>query len=690
MMDESISLVGVSLAFIRKFIDSYSDEFNFRELSTTQVNHLIVQVKTNDCKKPFYDYVQCYTTGKDSEKWSNSRGYFGKATVFVSHAWADSFYELFETIEKWQAKSGTDEYFWIDNFIINQHETERSFDGWTTLFKQSVIDIGRAVMVMNPWNAPVYTTRAWCLYEFSVIVESKIPYDIILSPTQNKLMVEAFKTGSVTFTGKGYILNHLNQIDIQKAEAFKKSDLDSILSMVRCGVGFRELNRRIIGALQDWIIDSAIHICSTMEDEELARSPLPENLAMPCGFTGKLAPYIELMRKVTDCQSRVLGEGSSFTLFSLLIYCIQLQLLKANSLDIMEVTDAWSELQDRITMTASTSTKTASVSSSNSALRRDGIIQVARFWQSYNRSQTICCFNSGVAARETLQEWKGVRSVLGSFHPFTILTFIRLASFALLWNPSDSGNVFSVVRTIKYYATVFYLSLDKHELSRILLSYLGDGIVAVNYHRKEYLSSQAVYRRLKAKLLVAEEQLGTVHPNSAANGITLFFLVFTLFQLGEYDAVLQYSKNIQPSSRCVISVSRLLVILLHCYRGRSLAHLGRFEEAEKLFRKFLSMQFPSELGQGDNPLLPVIRLYLAEMLLMRGDLGDLKDAENLSRECFRKLEKHFGKRHQLTLDSLEIRAAVLDGLGWYAAATMLLKEYRKRVQALVSLRRWGM
>eukprot|EP01036_Dinobryon_divergens_P022849 gene22849-31147_t len=693
-MEEPISLAGVSLLFIRKFIDNYSNEFNFRELSTTQVNHLIVQVKTRDCKKPFYYYVQNHTSGDDSVKWNDSRcspnRYFSKATVFVSHAWADSFFELVETLEKWQAKNGREEYFWIDNFIINQHETEKSFDWWTKLFKQSVVDIGRALMVMNPWNAPVYTTRAWCLYEFSIIVESKIPYDIILSPTQNTLMVEAFKSGSVTFTGKGYILNHLNQIDIQKAEAYKKSDLDSILSMVLSGVGFRELNRRIIGALQDWIIDSAIHICFSMDDKELARSPLPENLAMPCGFTGKLAEYIELMRKVTDCQSRVLGQGSSSTLFSLLIYCIELQLLKANSLDITEVTEAWSDFERRITSTVSASEKTKSVSSSTSVLRRDGIEQVARFWQVYNRSQTMCCFNNGNAAKETLKEWKGVRSAMGSFHPFTILTFIRLSSFVLLWNPSDSSYVFSIIRTIKYYASVFYLSLEKHELSRILLSYLSDGIVAINYHRKEYLASQVVYRRLKAKLLVAEEQLGTIHLNSAAYGITLFFLVYILFQIGEHDSVLQYSKDIDFSSRCTISVSRLLFTLLHCYRGRSLAHMGRFEEAEKLFRKFLALPFPPELGQGDNPLLPVIRMYLAETLLLRGDLDGLKEAEDLSRDCFRKLEKHFGKGHQLTLDSLEIRAAVLDGLGWYAAATELLKEYRRRVQALIRLRRWGM
>jgi hypothetical protein len=79
-------------------------------------------------------------------------------------------------IESWTSKiySRSDEFFWIDNFITNQHQTEKSFDWWTTLFKQCVLDIGRAVMVMSPWNAPVFTTRAWCLYEISCSRQNRL------------------------------------------------------------------------------------------------------------------------------------------------------------------------------------------------------------------------------------------------------------------------------------------------------------------------------------------------------------------------------------------------------------------------------------------------------------------------------------------------------------------------------------
>ena len=694
-MEEAIpiSMIGVSLAFLRKFLVTYN-EFNFRELSTNQVNQLIIQERTKNCRKSFCDYVQNYTTGEDSVKWNDCKGYpkcyFGKATVFVSHAWANSFAELVGAIESWSAKiySRSEEYFWIDNFITNQHETEKSFEWWNTLFKQCVLDIGRAVMVMSPWNAPVFTTRAWCLYEFSIIVETKIPYDIILSPSQNAGMIRALKSGSVTFTGKGFILNHLNKIDIQRAKVSKKSDLDAILSMVRAGVGFRELNRRIIGALQDWILDIGFLICNGMSEEYLARSPLPGNMAMPCSFTGSYVRYSELMRKVVDAQSKVLGKDSPATFYSLHLLFVQLSLVRTNSSDVSEVEMAWKEVERR-TLSACFILN-AKFQPKYWYYTRGAMAHFATFRHAYYRTQVLCCFNNGEFHRAMLHAWRGFRAILGTMNPMTISNFVLLTGTLVFWNPSDSSrDMFGVLRMLNYYASVFLVILDKHELIRIFFSYLHDGIIAFNFHRKEYSSSQAVYRRLKAKLLLAEETLGTIHPNSVVFGLTLAFLTFTLFHMGEYDAALNFSKDIIHKPRYAIAMPRMHFILWHCYRGRSLAHLGRFDEAEKLFRECLAWQFPPELGQGDNSVLPLLRLYLAETLLMRGDRVGLTEAEDISGDCSQKLEQHLGKRHHLTLDSLEIRAAIFDRLGLYGESVELLKEYRRRVQAITRLRRWG-
>ena len=177
-----VPVYGVSLAFIHKFFANYYVDFDLKNMSTTQVTDSIVVEKTKDCERSFCDYVRYYTMGEEAVKWEDCNRdpdrYFGKATVFVSHIWANSYIELVEALEAWLAKTdrnGTaEEYFWVDNFIINQHEKEQSFDWWANTFKQSLADIGRAVMVMHPWNAPVYTTRAWCLFELFSLVDLNV------------------------------------------------------------------------------------------------------------------------------------------------------------------------------------------------------------------------------------------------------------------------------------------------------------------------------------------------------------------------------------------------------------------------------------------------------------------------------------------------------------------------------------
>jgi hypothetical protein len=45
--------------------------------------------------------------------------------------------------------------------------------------------------------------------------------------------------------------------------------------------------------------------------------------------------------------------------------------------------------------------------------------------------------------------------------------------------------------------------------------------------------------------------------------------------------------------------------------------LGRFDEAEQLFRECLAWKHPPQYGLGANPILPLLNMYLAETLKMR-------------------------------------------------------------------------
>ena len=72
-------------------------------------------------------------------------------------------------------------------FVGNQHRAaELPQAWWTQAFRQSVIDIGRTVLVLQPWHAPVPLTRSWCLWEIFSTLDGGAELHIALSPAERK------------------------------------------------------------------------------------------------------------------------------------------------------------------------------------------------------------------------------------------------------------------------------------------------------------------------------------------------------------------------------------------------------------------------------------------------------------------------------------------------------------------------
>ena len=79
-----------------------------------------------------------------------------------------------------------------DVFVGNQHRAaELPQAWWTQAFRQSVIDIGRTVLVLQPWHAPVPLTRSWCLWEIYSTLDGGAELHIALSTAQRKAFQEA-------------------------------------------------------------------------------------------------------------------------------------------------------------------------------------------------------------------------------------------------------------------------------------------------------------------------------------------------------------------------------------------------------------------------------------------------------------------------------------------------------------------
>ena len=77
-------------------------------------------------------------------------------------------------------------------FVANQHRVATLPQEWLSgAFRQSVVDIGRTVLVLQPWHAPVPLTRSWCLWEIFSALDGGAELQIALSPAQREAFQEA-------------------------------------------------------------------------------------------------------------------------------------------------------------------------------------------------------------------------------------------------------------------------------------------------------------------------------------------------------------------------------------------------------------------------------------------------------------------------------------------------------------------
>ncbi len=76
--------------------------------------------------------------------------------------------------------------------MVDQHRgKEVDQKWWSGVFRQSVAIIGRTLLVLQPWDAPVPLTRSWCLWEIYSTLDGGSELQIVLTPAQHEAFQEA-------------------------------------------------------------------------------------------------------------------------------------------------------------------------------------------------------------------------------------------------------------------------------------------------------------------------------------------------------------------------------------------------------------------------------------------------------------------------------------------------------------------
>ena len=174
----------------------------------------------------------------------------GPATAILSYAWKYPLRLMAGALDDWCSAGTLDptrQYVWIDVLCWNQHgRLSDPVAEWTP----RVEAIGHQLTMLHPWNRPIYTTRAWCIFElwYAIGLGATCNLGIILAPEDRAAFHAAIKS-----RGYGVVDEALGHIRAESAEAFSADDLASITAKVQSTPGgFDTLNGVVKQRLQQW------------------------------------------------------------------------------------------------------------------------------------------------------------------------------------------------------------------------------------------------------------------------------------------------------------------------------------------------------------------------------------------------------------------------------------------------------
>ena len=172
----------------------------------------------------------------------------GQATCMLSYAWRYPLSLVGAALNDWSLAEGADTadtFVWIDVLCWNQHGRIGDPVGqWMSRVEK----VGHQLTMLHPWDAPVYVTRAWCIFELWFAIKKDCAVTTILAPEDAK----AYRA-AINSSGFGVIDTVLANIDAESARAYNADDLADIRKKVNSREGgFESLSNTIRTHLSDW------------------------------------------------------------------------------------------------------------------------------------------------------------------------------------------------------------------------------------------------------------------------------------------------------------------------------------------------------------------------------------------------------------------------------------------------------
>ena len=146
--------------------------------TTTDLSEQFIKAETQAMQCSFEEFMRHKHSEEPHPTLGLTHGecFYDAATVFISHAWRYQFAELVDAVETFTEDHAPAEFsYWVDLFVNDQWNAPKlPYEWWAGTFCSAIGEIGRTVLVLSPWDAPVPLTRAWCLWEIHSTLKTKV------------------------------------------------------------------------------------------------------------------------------------------------------------------------------------------------------------------------------------------------------------------------------------------------------------------------------------------------------------------------------------------------------------------------------------------------------------------------------------------------------------------------------------
>ncbi len=240
-----ISILGVRLSYFDIFVEKFGGLESFQGLTTEQVMQRFVKPVTEKTRLSLCE--QLVSEGLHS--------YVGNAEWFYSHAWKYQFLDVVSSVKSHFEGGGVDPLIWFDLFSISQHKTEsRPFEWWNSAFLIAIGNIGKVLMLVQPYEDPktgipawITLSRVWCVFELYACESTLSHFEVVMTRDMSARFLADLDVNPSS------VLSILEGIDCTECVSSNKEDQERVFEVINRTVGFQLLDSTVMRVMERWM-----------------------------------------------------------------------------------------------------------------------------------------------------------------------------------------------------------------------------------------------------------------------------------------------------------------------------------------------------------------------------------------------------------------------------------------------------